>query len=137
MKRNKAVAGIVVTAHDITERIGIQSEINHMASELEIKNLDLSVLNKELNEANATKDKFFSIIAHDLKSPFNTMVDFSDLLIEDYYEFDDAERYDMVKKIYNSSMNALKLSENLLEWSRMLRGNMDFNPGKIDVLKLI
>jgi PAS domain S-box-containing protein len=133
MKNNRAVAGIVVTAHDITDRMDIQSKVNHMVSELEMKNLDLNFLNKELNDANATKDKFFSIIAHDLKSPFNTMVGFADLLLEDYYEFDDAERYSMVGKIYNSSMNALRLLENLLEWSQMQRGKMDYNPQKIDL----
>ncbi|MCF8366013.1 MAG: PAS domain S-box protein, partial [Bacteroidales bacterium] len=136
MLDNEAVGGIVVTAHEITARLKIQSEINHMVTELEMKNLYLNMLNDELNEANATKDKFFSIIAHDLKSPFNTMVGFADLLVEDYMDFNDAERYDMIKKIYNASMNALKLLENLLEWSRVQRGKMEYHPEKIDLYSL-
>lgn len=137
MLKSQSVNGIVITGHDVTFRMKMQSELDRIVSELEIKNLDLNILNSELNEANATKDKFFSIIAHDLKNPFSTLIGFTDLLLEDYFEFNDTERFEMVRKIYNTAENTLKLLVNLLEWSRMQRGIMKYYPEKIDFIPLL
>ncbi len=87
----------------------------------------------ELREANTTKDKFFSIIAHDLKSPFNTLLGFSDLLVEQWAEFDDSEKLEFVKRIKSTSENTYKLVTNLLEWSRLQKGSIDFNPVKTNI----
>jgi len=85
-----------------------------------------------LRELNATKDKFFSIIAHDLKSPFNSIIGFSNLLIRQIEEKDYAaiERYASI--IQNSSQQAMDLLMNLLEWSRAQTGHIVFTPEKID-----
>jgi PAS domain S-box-containing protein len=90
-----------------------------------------------LLELNATKDKFFSIIAHDLKSPFNSILGFSSLLTRQLKEGDHAaiERYASI--IQNSSQQALDLLINLLEWSRSQTGRMLFNPESIDIVDLI
>lgn len=137
MFKSLSVNGIVITGHDITERMKMQAELDKIVSELELKNLDLNILNSDLNEANATKDKFFSIIAHDLKDPFSTLIGFTDLLLEDYFDFNDSERFEMVRKIYNTAENTLKLLVNLLEWSRMQRGIMKYYPEKIDFKSLL
>lgn len=86
---------------------------------------------------NAAKDKFFSIIAHDLKGPFNSIIGFSDLLVdrirdEDYEEI---EKYATI--IQNSSRRAMDLIMNLMEWSRSQTGRLDFNPENIDIVTLI
>ena len=85
-----------------------------------------------LQELNATKDKFFSIIAHDLKSPFNSIIGFSNLLIRQIEEKDYAaiERYASI--IQSSSQQAMDLLMNLLEWSRAQTGHIVFTPEKID-----
>ena len=72
----------------------------------------------QFRELNATKDKFFSIIAHDLKTPFNSIIGFSNLLVRQIEEKDYAsiERYAGI--IQNSSQQAMDLLMNLLEWSR-------------------
>ena len=90
-----------------------------------------------LRELNATKDKFFSIIAHDLKSPFNSIIGFSSLLERQIQERDYAaiERYAGI--IQNSSQQALDLLINLLEWTRSQTGRMVFNPESIDIVALI
>ncbi|MBC8147711.1 MAG: DUF3365 domain-containing protein [Bacteroidetes bacterium] len=73
--------------------------------------------NIELTKINATKDKFFSIIAHDLKSPFNSILGFTDLLITDYEKIDEEERREIINAIDKSSKSSFKLLENLLLWA--------------------
>jgi two-component system, sensor histidine kinase and response regulator len=88
----------------------------------------------ELQKLNAEKDKFFSIIAHDLKSPFNSIVGFSQLLVENVgnNDFDGIEKYAEI--ILNSSERAMELLTNLMEWSQAQTGRMEFNPEFIDIL---
>lgn len=89
-----------------------------------------------LVELNATKDKFFSIIAHDLKSPFNSIIGIGELLIEQIKkkEFEDIEEYAAIMR--DSSHKAMNLLTNLLEWSRSQTGRMDFNPEFLRLSKL-
>jgi len=90
--------------------------------------LQLQKYSEELKESNATKDKFFSIIAHDLKSPFNSIFGFSELLLENYREYDEKEIEDSLNVIRKASRQAYDLLENLLVWSRSQTGKIDFNP---------
>ncbi|MFA9391087.1 MAG: PAS domain S-box protein [Prolixibacteraceae bacterium] len=91
----------------------------------------------QLRELNATKDKFFSIIAHDLKSPFNSILGLSNLLVEQIQanHFEGIEEYAAI--IQNSSKRAMDLLLNLLEWSRSQTGRMEFNPEYIELVSLI
>ena len=90
-----------------------------------------------LSELNATKDKFFSIIAHDLKSPFNSIVGFSSLLADQIKQKDYAGVDEYAEIIQQSSQNAMKLLTNLIEWSRSQSGRMDFNPEFVEFGTLI
>ncbi|MFO7829773.1 MAG: HAMP domain-containing sensor histidine kinase [Bacteroidales bacterium] len=102
-------------------------------SELEDANLALKVSEAELSELNATKDKFFSIIAHDLKGPFSTIVGLSEMLVKKIKEKD----YDKIEKyagfIFHSSKRAMDLLMNLMEWSQSQTGRMEFNPERFDL----
>ncbi len=82
----------------------------------------------ELQKSNATKDKFFSIIAHDLRSPFTALLSLSDILLEHFGELDDETKKEYIGMIRESSENTFKLIENLLEWSRVQRGTIEINP---------
>lgn len=84
--------------------------------------------NNDLTQINATKDKFFSIIGHDLKSPFNSIIGFSDILIKKTNEknYEDVDNY--AKIIHDSSARAMNLLSNLLEWSRTQTGRLEVNP---------
>ncbi|MDP3916086.1 MAG: ATP-binding protein [Bacteroidota bacterium] len=84
---------------------------------------------KELND---TKDKFFSIIAHDLRSPFHNIVGFSNLLVRDILEKDYAGIERFAGIIQDSSERAMDLLVNLLEWSRSQTGRMEFLPEMIN-----
>lgn len=91
----------------------------------------------KFRDLNGTKDKFFSIIAHDLKSPFNSILGFSDLLMDqiDQKDYDGIEEYAEI--IQRSARRAMELLENLLEWSRLQTGRMMFNPEYIDLVAQI
>ncbi|MCZ4693359.1 sensor histidine kinase [Ancylomarina euxinus] len=81
-----------------------------------------SIALQSLKISNETKDKFFSIISHDLKSPFNSLLGFTDMLVENYDTFDDEERKSIIETLNTSSKNTYQLLENLLTWSRSQRG---------------
>jgi len=89
--------------------------------------------NEELKSLNASKDKFFSIIAHDLKSPLSGLLGFSEILYEEFDELKDEEKKEFIGHSYHAAKNIMALLENLLEWSRMQIGSISFSPSEIDV----
>jgi len=91
---------------------------------------------KKLRELNATKDKFFSIIAHDLKNPFNVIMGFSELLSTGYDHYSDDEKKKMIKNLHEASANTYKLLQNLLEWAKTQLGKITVKPEVFD-LKII
>ena len=92
---------------------------------------------EELKQLNATKDRFFSIIAHDLKNPFITILGFTDLLYSDYNELSDDERLSFILEMKKSAELSFNLLQNLLQWSRSQTGRIEFNPKKLGLLKII
>lgn len=107
------------------KRIEIQSE------ELLEQQDSLIKMNVRLNDLNATKDKFFSIIAHDIKNPFNAVLGFAGLLEENFKEWNDGQKVEIIKLIHVSAKNLYELLENLLQWSRSQSGVLKFNPREI------
>jgi PAS domain S-box-containing protein len=97
---------------------------------------EITASQQKLKDANKTKDKFFSIIAHDLKNPFNIILGFSDLLLQNHKEYDVETRESVIKTIYEISLKTFNLLENLLAWSRSKSGNIPYNPKNLDI-KLI
>ncbi|WP_372935193.1 sensor histidine kinase, partial [Mariniphaga sediminis] len=101
------------------------------------KNIELKKSKTELQELIATKDKFFSIISHDLKIPFSGVIGFSELLIEKVQEknYEKIESY--ARNIYNSSQQAMELLLNLLDWSRSQTGRMTYRPINFDLIETV
>ena len=98
---------------------------------------NLKKLNKQLNELNATKDKFFSIIAHDLKNPFSVLLSSCELLFM-YLEKKDLEKAkSKAEMIYSSSKQGHTLLQNLLEWSQSQIGCIKFEPASIPFKQFI
>ncbi|MFA8342433.1 MAG: PAS domain S-box protein [Rhodothermaceae bacterium] len=120
---NPAVIG---TLRDISDRKKIQKEINsHIDSlhkkqkELETAYSSLENSEKKLKEINASKDKFFSIIAHDLKSPFTTLLGISDFLLDEYGNLRENEQKELLSDLRTNIKSVYNLLENLLEWSHL------------------
>ncbi|MFZ4547269.1 MAG: hybrid sensor histidine kinase/response regulator [Bacteroidales bacterium] len=111
---------------------------NPVEMEVRVKNhLNLYHSHKEIEQVNKEKDKFFSIIAHDLRSPFNAIVGFSQLLLEQVKDrdFDGIEQYAGI--ILRSAELALGLQNNLMEWAQSQTGRIEFNPILFELDKLI
>ncbi len=82
------------------------------------------------------KDKFFSIIAHDLKGPFNGIIGLSELLLEKDNQFSQEEGNEFIKLINESSKNTYTLLENLLTWARSQTGNIQFSPKQFEISEI-
>lgn len=111
---------------------------------LDQKNRDLEITNKKLmdselhlQELNATKDKLFSIIAHDLKNPFNALIGFSDLLDKNYNFLSDEERKEYISIVNDSGQALFRLLDNLLQWARTQTGTMTYIQETINVLQIV
>ncbi|MDY6801862.1 MAG: PAS domain-containing sensor histidine kinase [Bacteroidota bacterium] len=92
---------------------------------------------KRFRELNATKDKFFSIIAHDLKNPFSDLIGFTQLLATNIQKYDKNKIEQFVEIIHQSSKLAYGLLENLLEWSRTQTGTLTYKPEFFDIKHII
>jgi signal transduction histidine kinase len=91
----------------------------------------------ELKELNASKDKFFSIIAHDLKNPFNTLIGFSEMMKESVRLNDPTTFYEYAAMINTSAVQTYRLLENLLEWASAQRGKLEFIPVQLNLYELV
>jgi signal transduction histidine kinase/tetratricopeptide (TPR) repeat protein len=99
-----------------------------LIKELEILNSDLQDSFAAQKQLNATKDKFFSIIAHDLKNPFSAFKQSLEMLSENYEEFTKKEIQAFLYELRLSSFNLKKLLDDLLTWSQSQRGTIPYNP---------
>lgn len=93
----------------------------------------LAEANSELREINERKDRFISILSHDLRSPFNTLMGFSDLLVQETAKRELEELNSFALVVQRTSRNTYLLLENLLAWSRVQMGHMPYHPGKLNL----
>ena len=128
---------LILTVKEALRSFLMEVEIRAKNQELEAMNQNLEKLvderTAELAEANATKDKFFSIIAHDLKGAFNSLMGLSDFLIGDFGNLPDSERMEILSHIKSVSDSSYKLLQNLLDWARVQTGKIPFAPEMVDL----
>jgi PAS domain S-box-containing protein len=93
--------------------------------------------NDELRRLNVEKDKFFSIIAHDLKSPFHTFINLTRMMEEKFPSFTLVKNLEYIRMIGDSAVNLFRLLENLLDWAKLQRGMISVNPVSISVLSAV
>lgn len=101
------------------------------------KNQELSRNYKELEKLNKTKDKFFSIIAHDLKGPIGTQSEMLNELLVDYDNFDKEELYAYLQSLRKNGDNSYALLLNLLDWSRTQQGRIENNPETLNLNEVV
>jgi PAS domain S-box-containing protein len=142
--RNEKIKGILGVGNKVTDYIQQDIDIVSMLADqawdiAELKKTEDELIKSEakFRELNATKDKFFSIIAHDLKNPFNAIMGFSNLLSERIKEKDYHRIEKYVEYIQSASQIAVDLLGNLLEWTRSQTGRIAFNPDYTELVALI
>jgi len=91
----------------------------------------------ELVQMNKTKDKFLTIVAHDLKNPFSTILGISELLITDYERYDREQIKTFIEQIHKYSGNAYSLLDNLLQWARSQTGRLKLKPNLFNIKDLV
>ncbi len=122
LAHNPVINGVLTNYHDITERKKYEQKIQ--------------LQNEQLKELNHTKDKFFSIISHDLRGPLSALFSFSELLAENYDQYDVAKQKELLSFINKGHQTTLKMLDNLLLWSRSQRGIIQFKPKTINLYSL-
>ncbi len=130
LNAEKKIIRFVAVDTDITAVKKAQDMVNTQKAEIESKR-------DQLAKANITKDKFFSIIAHDLKNPFHSIMGFTDLLIKNYNDFEDTKKLEFLGLINESSQYANNLLDNLLYWSRTQTDRIKYSPIKFDLHSLV
>lgn len=128
---------VIIIAFIIISRFYLKQRLNNKLKE-KIKTMEdiyKQLKNSEtaLQTMNVTKDKFFGIIAHDLKNPFNALMGFSEMLSENLDDLSIEEMSNYVEIIHNSAKNLYRLLENLLLWSASQTGNISFAPENFDL----
>lgn len=115
-----------------------RNKILKAKNQLQFKNDEIENNRKEISEKsevlaglNTTKDKFFSIIAHDLRNPIAAFVNISELLELDYDRISDKDKREIIGQMNSSSKNLIRLLENLLTWARLSSHKIDIYPEKI------
>jgi len=123
---------------DVTEQVNAEKELYVYIKELNEKKQLLESQSESINEINArlvesegvlrellkTRDKLFSIIGHDLKSPYQAIIGYGDLLINDYSNLDDEEKLFFIGNMREAAQRSFELLENLLNWSRSQTGSI-------------
>lgn len=104
---------------------------------VEEQSKEISLKNEELLELNEAKEKLFSIIAHDLRSPFNTLINLGTLLKEDYEILTDEEKMDYLTHLEETAIKTYELVENLLNLSASHTGRIDYNPYEIEIGEVV
>ena len=117
-------------AEEVKARVATHLKIYEQKKELQEKGIQLQNLNDE-------KDKFFSILSHDLRGPFNGFLGLTSVLTEGLEKMTQTDIHEIAVTMKNSATNIFRLLENLLEWSRLQRGMTVFDPTPILLMPMI
>lgn len=138
------VIGVLVLQHYEKENVYSENDMKFLISvgsqiavaiERKMAEEEIRMKNDLLQAINAEKDKFFSIIAHDLRGPLSAFVAATQIITEEIQHMTSDEIKEITDSMKTSATNIYSLLENLLEWSRLRRGGLDFVPVKLNLKK--
>jgi PAS domain S-box-containing protein len=136
------VIGVLVLQHYEKENVYSENDVAFLSSigsqiaisiERKMSEEEIRMKNELLQALNAEKDKFFSIIAHDLRGPLSAFVAATQIITEEIQTMNLDEIKEITESMKISAKNIYSLLENLLDWSRLKRGGMDFIPVRFDL----
>ncbi len=134
LQKRKANRILALQKEKIRER---NSELFSLNEEIQSQSKKIKATNQNLRILNATKDKFFSIIAHDLRSPFNALLGFSEILLKMHKKYDNEKREEIIQSMNSSIIATFRLLENLLEWSLSQSGKIQFSPENLNLKEIL
>ncbi|MCP4214214.1 MAG: sensor histidine kinase [bacterium] len=133
-KQKKLLAGLLLLTLLLAVAIFLAYRLKIKANkEITSRKQQVDLLNKQLEESNTAKDRFFSIIGHDLKNPLGALTGLAELLLVEFDDLKDEEMKDFLKDIHHSSEAVHDLLENLLLWARSQTEGLEFRPSVIDI----
>lgn len=131
------ISTVVITVIYLTNSIKKSKQLKKLNNEISGQQEELIKYANELQVANDTKNTFFSIISHDLRSPFHSILGLSDVLMVDYDQLSDLEKKNILKVLNDSANNVYKLLDNLLNWAQSQTGSIKYDPVYFDINELI
>ena len=126
-----------IIAYSLFRNRRMNTMLKHKNLELEDLNTRLTAYSAELDGLNRTKNRLISIISHDLKNPFHSLIGFSDLLVREADRFSEEEKLSFYKSMNETSKKAFELLQNLLDWTRLQTSEIPFNPADLPVAETI
>lgn len=106
----------------------LENLVENRTRQLETKKAELEESNRELIEANASKNRFFSMFSHDLRSPFSAILGYLQILDEDFDELSKSDRTYYFQSLYTVSRNLFSTIENVFNWFRIETGRINDEP---------
>lgn len=148
IKQTQDVPVIYLTAYDDDKTLadaGITEPYAYLLKPLQERELQISLsialykhqVENKLRQAIATKDRFISILGHDLRTPFNSLLGFSDILIKNIDKYDNEKTKKYLNYIHEASQHTYNLLNNLLEWSSSQQNKIPFTPQNVNIQNLI
>lgn len=116
---------------------GFKKPIETFFHDLKISEEKIKMYNTELEKQIATKNRFFSILAHDLKNPFTVLLGYTEYLMNNHANLDVEEKKKIISTVYETSEETFRLLEDLLSWSRTQTNTMSWNPIAFDIVELL
>ncbi|RLD77539.1 MAG: hypothetical protein DRJ10_11770 [Bacteroidetes bacterium] len=130
-----------IVSHDFVEAFIYLASVNlhkkYVENKLNQERKKLQNSEQELRDLNATKDKFFSIISHDLKNPFNTIIGFSGILLKNAETIDKEKIEEFSKLIYEAAESSYEMMLNLFQWAKSQRGKLEAKLEKLAINEII
>jgi signal transduction histidine kinase len=121
---------------ELMTRVNTHLELKFAKDRMQSYNSKLKEYQEELKQVISSKDKFFSIIAHDLRGPFSGFIGLSEILNEEYENLEQEEIANIAKNMNKAAKRLFSFLENLLEWSSTQMGRMEYNPHNIDIFDI-
>jgi signal transduction histidine kinase len=131
------ISTVVITIVYLTNSIKKSKELKKLNNEISSQQEELIKYANELQVANDTKNTFFSIISHDLRSPFHSILGLTDVLIVDNDQLSNEEKLSITRMLNDSAQKVYRLLDNLLKWAQTQTGSIKFNPELFNVTELI
>jgi signal transduction histidine kinase len=132
VKENDKVSTYRITKQIIVSHPNSRLVVIHNITERKLLELKIYNQNKELSKLNSDKDRFISILAHDLRSPFCALLGFSELLSENVNQYDNSEIESSAESIHKSAQKIFNLLEDLLFWAKSQSGKIAFEPEEVN-----